>query len=129
MKKLVVAVAALGLIGIVPAQAHKAEGVRCRARIIGITYEPGDQWQVVETRLRVTNLSDRVLKPEADAGLYDLHGPKASDDEWLIDDELPAHKLKPGETQRQHSLVNVDPASDVDEIRIDHCHRSWYFDD
>lgn len=128
MKKLFVSLAVLGLVGAAPASAHKAERVRCRATILGITYESGDKWQVVETRLRVKNVSDKNMKPEVDAGIYDLHGPQAFDDEWLIDDEFPAGRLAPGEVAKQHSYINVDPASDVDEIRVDHCHRSWHFD-
>lgn len=128
MKKVFASLAVLGFIGVTPVQAHKAEGVKCRARIVGVSYEPGDQWQEVETWTRIKNVSNKTLKPELDAGFYDLHGPSASDDEWLADVELLAHKLAPGESQRLHSLTNIDPSVSVDEIRIDHCDRAYNFD-
>lgn len=129
MRKLVLSVAVLGLVGLSPAHAHKAEGVRCRAKILSITPHAGTStqpagWQVVKTRLRVTNLTDEARRPGLDADIYDLHSGGQFDDEIIGNDQLFGYKLEPGESKVQTSLVNVDPSASVDEIRVDHCHRS-----
>lgn len=117
MKKVLAAAAAFGLIGLVPAHAHDAAGIKCVTTLEDVTTEDGgDFWTAwVKVRMRNKTQSKTFKNPEILLSFRDKHGNELDFFAWQ------PGKLRPG--RQHHSYHGYDFVSRPKTVKMVGCHR------
>lgn len=114
MKRLLVGLAVLGLLGLAPASAHDAPGIKCVLHVEDITTD-GDIW-TVWLKVRMRNTTDRNFEnPELAYSFRDKYGSEIDFGVWE------PGKLRAGRMKRD--FYGVDLNTKPKSVKMTGCHR------